>query len=107
MVPEGLSLRTKAGQEWKEQHKDKAVIEAVVFKQIQESVDSVRSHPTASQALAVGRSEVSVFREFAYGGKVLRKARLDFVNAGDCIVDLKTTKDARAESFSKDVFNFG
>src|SRR5262249_12038745 len=52
-----------------------------------------------------GKSEVSVFKQFHLGRSVMRRARIDFVNAGNALVDIKTTEDARLESFSRTILN--
>lgn len=62
-----------------------------------------------SEALAIlcspkGRSEVSIFWEGLFG--VPCKGRIDWLDE-PVIWDLKTTRDASAESFARSVLNFG
>jgi hypothetical protein len=73
---------------------------------------SVRNHKTAAAALFDNTddhslNEVSLYRVFHYGGTVLRRGRIDRVTGGTAIVDLKTTDDARPDSFSKTILQYG
>ncbi len=103
--PPGLDGRSKEGKEWKAKVGDRPVLDHEEWLNVEGAVASVRSHPTARLALGTGRSEVSVFRKFTLGDTVLRRARIDFVNDGDALVDIKTTEDARPEAFARTIFN--
>lgn len=75
-------------------------------------VKSIAAHPTAARALAQGHAEVSCFKRYwrNVGDKqrmVLRKARMDWVSAGNAIVDIKTTKDARPDQFADQMYRLG
>ncbi len=72
-------------------------------------IKAIAGHGQAAAALAQGHAEVSVFKEFWHAVEdkrrmVLRKARMDWVSAGNSIVDVKTTTDARREEFGKQMF---
>lgn len=103
--PMGLDGRSKEGKEWKARVGDQPILDQAEWQNIQGAVANVQSHPTARLALAAGRSEVSVFRRFNLGRSVLRRARIDFVNNGNALVDLKTTDDARPDAFARTIFN--
>lgn len=103
--PMGLDGRSKEGKEWKAKVGNKPVLDHSEWLNAEGVVTSVRRHPTARLALVSGKSEVSVFRNFTLGGTVLRRARIDFVNDGNALVDIKTTEDARPEAFSRAIFN--
>jgi hypothetical protein len=103
--PPGLDGRSKEGKEWKARVGDKPVLDHAEWLKAEGVVASVRSHPTARLALGSGKSEVSVFKNFTLGRTVLRRARIDFVNDGNALVDIKTTDDARPEAFARTLFN--
>jgi exodeoxyribonuclease VIII len=103
--PPGLDGRSKEGKEWRARVGDKPVLDHHDWLHVEGVVASVRSHPTARLALGSGKSEVSVFKQFHLGRTVLRKARIDFVNAGNALIDIKTTEDARPEAFARMIVN--
>lgn len=107
VVPEGMKLTTKDGIAWKAANETKTIIKHDDMQRVIGMVKAVRSHATAARALLHGDAEVSLFRNFNLGGTVLRKARIDFVNHGNALVDIKTVDDARPESFSRQVFDMG
>jgi hypothetical protein len=76
------------------------------FNTVNGCVDSIARHPVCKTIFASGQSEVSIFRNFNYGGTALRKARLDFVPSGNALVDVKTTTDASPEAFSREILNY-
>lgn len=68
--------------------------------------DAVHAHPIASR-LIVGDTEQSVVWRDQHTG-VLCKGRFDVLNTRvGALVDLKTTRDASARSFTRDIYNFG
>lgn len=69
--------------------------------------DSLMNHPAAGRILlAGGLTEASMFWKDAETG-IRCRARADRIHAGGAIIaDIKTTKDASAESFSKDAWNY-
>ena len=103
--PPGLDGRSREGREWKARVGNKPVLDHEEWLNVEGVVASMRTHPTARLALGNGKSEVSVFKPFTLGRSVLRKARIDFVNGGNALVDIKTTEDARPDAFSRTVFN--
>jgi hypothetical protein len=103
--PPGLDGRSKEGREWKAKVGDMPVLDHSEWLNVEGAVASVRCHPTARLALSSGKSEVSVFRRFTLGSSVLRRARIDFVNDGNALVDIKTTDDARPDAFSRTLSN--
>lgn len=103
--PEGLDGRTAAGKAWAAQAGNKPVLSNEDWLRVTGVTNAVLTHPTASRALASGKSEVSVYKNFSLGGTVMRRARIDFVNDGNALVDIKTTVDARPEEFAKQAYN--
>lgn len=103
--PPGLDLRSKEGRAWKENVGDRPVLAHEDWLHIEGVVASVRSHPTARLALGSGTPEVSVFKRFTLGDSVLRRARIDFANAGNALVDIKTVEDARPDAFARQMLN--
>jgi hypothetical protein len=103
--PPGLDGRSKEGKEWKARVGDKPVLDHQDWLHVEGVVSSVRCHPTARLALGAGKPEVSIFKAFHLGGTVLRKARIDFVNEGNALVDIKTLEDARPEAFARQMVN--
>jgi hypothetical protein len=104
VAPEGMKFNTKEGKAWKAEHEGARIISAEEWHHIEGAAKAVREHESAGLALAQGEAEVSVFSWYHYGGKVLRKGRIDFVNAGSgspVLVDIKTGDDARPEAFSR------
>lgn len=67
--------------------------------------DAVRRHPVAKQLLAKGKAEQSVWWTDD-ATKLTCKCRPDWWTDDDIIVDLKTTKDASAQAFSRSVHTF-
>jgi len=105
--PEDHDGRTKLGKEWK-----RSVLETFDFIlsaddawAIGAMADAIRTHQTASQALKDGKAEVSIFVDDANG--LRRKCRIDWVSAGNSLVDIKTTEDARPEAFMRSAVTFG
>ena len=105
IAPPDINFRTKAGKEWKEAHSDLDIITAEEWQHIQGAAESVRKHPIAASALQ-GRYEVSVFQQFSYGGTIQRKCRIDVVNDGRALVDIKTTEDASFEEWPRQAYHF-
>ncbi|MBC96427.1 MAG: hypothetical protein CME63_01650 [Halobacteriovoraceae bacterium] len=66
---------------------------------------SVLSHPVAKKVLTGGESESSYFAQDEKTGLML-KCRPDYVNGG-ALIDLKTTRDASFEGFSKQIGQLG
>jgi exodeoxyribonuclease VIII len=63
--------------------------------------DAVHASPLAQQVIAKGQSEIAVYWNDQATG-ILCKARADYLR-NDMIIDLKTTEDARAYSFRRDL----
>ena len=68
--------------------------------------NSIQYHPAASKLFANGAAETSIFWQDPDTGEDC-KARLDFTNTSEIIVDLKTTADASLDQFGKSIANFG
>jgi len=58
-------------------------------------VRAIMEHPTAERYLRHGLSEVSIFRRFGTPfGEILLRSRPDHIPPGNCLIDIKTVKDA-------------
>lgn len=85
---------------------DCVVVEEGRHEELLGMVESLRSHKLAMELLKDGMPEATgLFTEPTT--KVECKARLDFLRNDAMIVDIKTTKDARASKFSRDIWEYG
>jgi exodeoxyribonuclease VIII len=96
--PDGMSFSTKEGKAWRET----AQGDVVTTEQWQQALGMSHAIHNHGSTPTFTDTELSVFGEID-GVKV--KARLDAL-AGD-IWDLKSTDDARPESFAKSIFDYG
>lgn len=103
-----IDFKTNDGKAWRKAQQDagRHIVTEAEFENINGCVNAIARHPYCQKIFAGGTSEVSFFKNFTYGGTVFRKARLDWVPAGNALVDVKTTQDASLESFSKEVLNY-
>jgi exodeoxyribonuclease VIII len=103
-----MKYSTREGKAWREEQlrSGRLIIGEDAFNTLTGTVASIARHPVCREIFANGRSEVSVFKNFHLGGVVLRKARLDWVPAGNALVDVKTTQDASPEAFAKEILNY-
>lgn len=69
-------------------------------------IEAVHAHPIARNILSIEQKEVSYFVELPEFPGLKLKCRPDLYDA-PAIFDLKTTKDASEEKFSKDIVNYG
>ncbi len=108
-LPE-FNLKTKAGRaelvSWAEVHEGCQAFEAPTFERIQAAAAAVRRHPGAARLLCDGVAERSIFWRDAKEGIECR-ARFDWHRKDGGIVDLKTTRDASADAFSRSIAAFG
>jgi hypothetical protein len=104
--PEKMTFASSDGKAWREAQKGKVIVKETDFEAIIGMVDSVVKNETARRIFEQGESEVSLFCH-CQRPDLLLKARLDFVPAGDCLVDIKTTKDGggSADEFAKTVYD--
>jgi exodeoxyribonuclease VIII len=104
VAPASMDRRTKAG---KEAHAEleasgKIVLSADDFDRIRYIADSVWNHPTASDILSEGQTEVSVMENV--DGTMVR-GRADWFRPS-ILADLKTTSDGSPEEFGRSVAKF-
>ena len=93
---------------FKTKHAEKEVITAQEYYRMLAIVNSLRTSPRAEQFLATGSgvSELTcVWQDVTTA--IWCKARLDFVQRGSRVVDLKTTLDAARDAFARSSFSFG
>lgn len=100
--PQGMKFSTKEGKKWKADHGDGLILKLDEFSMLNGIVDSISKDSLCKKIFASGMTEVAAFktREFPVGS-VLRKARLDFVPPGNCLVDIKTFAYMGKEAFEK------
>lgn len=103
-----IDFKTKEGKAWRseQQGAGRLIVTESEFENINGCVSAIARHPLCQKIFAEGRSEVSIFKNFNYGGTVLRKARLDWLPVGNALVDIKTTQNASPESFAKEILNY-
>ena len=92
---------------FKTKHAEKEVITAQEYYRMLAIVNSLRTSPRAEQFLATGSgvSELTcVWQDVTTA--IWCKARLDFVQRGSRVVDLKTTRSADPIDFAKSLANF-
>lgn len=105
----------RAGKVWDafcDANADKDILTRDEYDQLLGMQRAVRQHPVAGRHLQRGQSEVSVLWTHAVkplggipGYSVPCKSRLDYL-AQDCIIDLKTCRDASPAAFGRAAFNF-
>lgn len=102
--PDGLDGRTKEGKDWNKAHEGEDAVSFDDFRNVRAAADAVLSNDTAMMALGAGRCEVSAFAKFDLCGiDLMMKGRLDFLNDGPSIVDLKFTEDAREHAWARKI----
>ena len=105
--PEGLSLATKEGKEWKLLAEDKPIVSDQEAKDIWGMAQSIKDNPYAAHLLfQCQHRETPLFAELQ---GVPCKALLDAHGTDGeewIIVDLKTTDDASPDAFAKKVAHF-
>ena len=80
-------------------------IKAEQMAEAERIVSGIRSNPAASQLIDSGKKQVSLVWEDEDTG-VLCKGRLDLVD-NEYITDIKTTRDATKDAFSRAIYQFG
>ncbi len=99
--PEDMKFSTREGKAWRDERKGKLILTTPEYNTLNGCVESVANHPRCREIFANGASEISCFAEFG-GARLLRKCRIDFVPAGNCLVDIKTVQNEKAD---KDEFS--
>lgn len=110
VLPTGLDRRTKEGKAAfaELEASGKEVILEDQYKTAQRQAASVCRLPDIAMALEKGRAEVSAYWTDEKTG-LLCKCRPDLVyscEAGDILLDVKTTKDASPREFSRSIANY-
>jgi hypothetical protein len=103
-----IDLKTNEGKAWRkaQQNAGRLIVTETEMENIEGCVNAIARHPTCQKIFAEGQSEVSIFKNFSYGGTVLRKARLDWIPVGNSLADVKTTQDASPEAFAKEILSY-
>lgn len=106
--PKGHDGRTTAGKDWVAANPNKEHLHADEMSALTQMRSQVKRHPIAGSVLLHGAAQIAVFEPFVDGDtKIQRKAKIDWVPplATNCLVDLKTTTDARAEVFERKIWD--
>jgi hypothetical protein len=109
-APEIEDRRTKEGKaKWQDfcaAHFGKTVLDAEDYAIVQGAAVSVMKHPLASELLKGGRAEQSMFWTDPDTGTP-QKARLDYIQGNDMLIDLKSCEDASFDAFQRSIVNYG
>jgi len=112
VLPEKLDMRTNAGkaawQEWQDANPGRIAVDRPSLDVLEAMRDSIYSNPFAKNALTGGKAEQSLFWRHVVGvdEPVLCKGRLDYISPQGFLADVKTTKDARPDEFSRSCWSF-
>jgi hypothetical protein len=90
--PKDMKFNTKEGAFWRDSQDPKLIIVTHDdFQTINNCIQSIANSPMCKRIFAAGKPEVSVFYDDPRG--FIRKGRIDFVQDGDCLCDIKTVRD--------------
>ena len=107
-VAPAVDRRTKAGKaeysEFLETVDNKTIITADQFNLVEQMKIAVFDHPEAKRLLGNCTDSEHV-RVFEYGGEKC-KAKIDALDDGHTIIDIKTTSDASPQAFAKQSANY-
>ncbi len=110
VMPEIIDRRTKDGKAaWEAfcaECGDRISVQKPTLTQLTAQADSLRACSIAKNLLSNGNAEQSIVWDFGgYHKPIPAKCRIDFINT-HCLVDLKTTIDARPDAFSRSCWNY-
>lgn len=114
-LPEGESFRSKDNQKWRDEQLEAGNIivsynDMQLLKRMKEGIEQTSlmpEYPDYMEILEQGTKEQCIEWKDRQTGLML-KAKPDLIPAGtDYLVDLKTAQKADAESFAKEVINYG
>ena len=114
-LPEGESFRSKDNQKWRADHLEAGNIivsynDMQLLKRMKEGIEQTSlmpEYPDYMEIIEQGTKEQCIEWKDRQTGLML-KAKPDLIPAGtDYLVDLKTAQKADAESFAKEVINYG
>ena len=114
-LPEGESFRSKDNQKWRDEQLEAGNIivsynDMQLLKRMKEGIEQTSlmpEYPDYMEIIEQGTKEQCIEWKDRQTGLML-KAKPDLIPAGtDYLVDLKTAQKADAESFAKEVINYG
>lgn len=114
-LPEGESFRSKDNQKWRDEQLEAGNIivsynDMQLLKRMKEGIEQTSlmpEYPDYMEIIEQGTKEQCIEWKDRQTGLML-KAKPDLIPVGtDCLVDLKTAQKADAESFAKEVINYG
>lgn len=114
-LPEGESFRSKDNQKWRDEQLEAGNIivsynDMQLLKRMKEGIEQTSlmpEYPDYMEIIEQGTKEQCIEWKDRQTGLML-KAKPDLIPVGtDYLVDLKTTQKADAESFAKEVINYG
>lgn len=91
---------------WYMENNGKNIVTQEKYDQIDGILKSLSKHKRACQLMSDGHAEESFFWKDPETG-LWCKSRPDFYREGHIVVQLKTTENASAESFKKDILKYG
>ncbi len=101
-----IDFKTNEGKAWRAEQEvaGRIIVTEAEWKNIEGCVNAIARHDYCQKVFLKGQSEVSIFKKI--GGDILRKARLDWIPAGNSLIEVKTTQDASEESFAKEILDY-
>lgn len=102
--PEGMTFASKDGKAWREAHQGAPIITQDQDDELNRTIEAIRKHRHASEILADGQPEVSLYGQHKKSGLAI-KGRPDFIGARH-IADVKTTLDASNRGLAKSIASF-
>ena len=104
-MPDGMIRRGASWEDFKEHHKNKEILSADTFDEVMRWRDAMVKHPIYRGVIeGRGQFEKSFFWKDELTGELCR-CRPDFLSNDGVIVDFKTTRSAKLDSFSRDAVN--
>ncbi len=96
----------EAEQEFLEENKDKLIVSPDDMDLANYMADSIRNHTFANELLsASGNTEQSIYSIDEDTG-LLKRGRIDKINDGGVLLDVKTCKDASPKGFKKSIYQY-
>lgn len=105
VVAPDLNKNSNAYKTWAADNSDRQILNVKDYDVVMGMASKIRQHPIAKNLLQDGFAEASIYAIDEMTGEMV-KVRPDWVSGGDIIVDLKSTTDASAGKFFRDMFSY-
>lgn len=106
VVAPDLNKNSNAYKDWASQNSDRQILNVKDYDVVMGMSSKIRRHTIAKNLLADGIAEASIYAIDEITGELV-KVRPDWISGGDIMVDLKSTTDASAGKFFRDMFSYG